>query len=64
MKMENQNGRKYIDEASDLGSELSHCLTQFKTSFTNGKLGLLPLIVTHQSDKNLYLSNEAKCGKH
>ena len=60
---------KNIDKPFDLGSELPHCLTQyrtFKTSFADGKFGLLPLrlIITHQTDKNLYLSNEAKCGKH
>ena len=58
MKIEYQNGE----------SELPHCLTQYtiKTSFTDGKFGLLPLrrIITHHTDKNLYLSNEAKCGKH
>ena len=59
---------KNIDKPFDLGSELPDCLTQytFKTSLIDGKFGLLRLrlIITHQTDKNLYLSNEAKCGKH
>ena len=62
MKMEYQNGQKCWQA---FWSRIWTSALPYKTSFTDGKIGLLPLrlIITHLTDKNLYLSNEAKCGK-